>query len=457
MRRQQAATSRRVAFELLEKVEFDDAYANLALPKLLTEANLTKRDSALAQELAFGTIRWQLFYDEVIEIAAKRPLEEIDADALLILRLGAHQILGMRTAVHAALSETVELAKQVLPQRLVGFTNAVLRRVSEKGRDSWMQKALAGLDDENDRLAVSQSHPVWMVRALRQALKIEGREHELKALLACNNEPARVDLVALPSRLTVEQFLKNHGNLLPATRSPFAAVLESGAPSDLDEIRDGIARVQDQGSQLMAIALVDQRTVAPGEQWLDMCAGPGGKAALLASLAELTDAKLLCNESQPHRAKLVEQAITAVSSHAKVQIGDGRAMGERLPNRFDRILLDAPCSGLGALRRRPEARWRKSPNDIAELVQLQRELLASAAKALKAGGLLAYVTCSPHPSETAAQVDWVQKNLTDLELVQISSNHLPIEAGRKTVQLWPHVQGTDAMFIAMFQKKTAAG
>lgn len=448
-----ASNSRNVAFALLEKVEFDDAYANLALPKLLSEANLPKRDSALAQELAFGTIRWQLFYDEVIEIAARRPLEEIDADALLVLRLGAHQLLGMRIAAHAALSETVELAKNVLPQRLVGFTNAVLRRVSERDREAWMQKALAGLDDENDRLAISQSHPVWIVRALRQALKLERRESELKQLLAVNNEPAKVDLVALPSCLKPDELLLEHGNLIPAKVSPLAAVLERGAPGDITEVRSGAARVQDQGSQLMAIALVEQVPVAENEEWLDMCAGPGGKAALLASYAELHSASLLCNESQAHRAKLVERAVEPVSSRSTVQTADGREIGSQMPERFDRILLDAPCSGLGALRRRPEARWRKSPKDLNDLVALQRELLASAEKALKPGGFLAYVTCSPHPSETVAQVDWVQKNLPSLELVPVSSEHLPTSVGRMTVQLWPHLNGTDGMFLAMFQKK----
>ena len=445
-------SSRSVAYELLSRVEFENAYANLAMPKLLDSAGLTKRDAALAQELAFGTIRWQLFYDEVIEIAAGRALEEIDADALLVLRLGAHQILGMRTAVHAALSETVELAKNVLPQRLVGFTNAVLRRISERDRDAWIQKTLAGLPDEIDRLAISQSHPVWVVRALRQALKIDGREEQLKSLLVANNEPARVDLVALPSKLTPTQLLKCHGNLVPAQVSPLAVVLENGAPADLPEVRQGTARVQDQGSQLVAVSLLDQREVAPGEQWLDMCAGPGGKAALLASFAEVYGSDLVCNEPQSHRAKLVRQAITAVSSRARVQEVDGRIIGEKSPGAFDRILLDAPCSGLGALRRRPEARWRKSPSDLNDLVLLQRELLVSAAKALKPGGLLAYVTCSPHPSETIAQVDWVEKNIRGLNLVSVRSPRIPRHEGRKTVQLWPHVDGTDGMFIAMFEK-----
>lgn len=450
-------TSRSVAYDLLARVEFENAYANLALPKLLDAAGLSRRDAALAQELAFGTIRWQLFYDEIIEIAAGRPLERIDADALLVLRLGAHQILGMRTAIHAALSETVELAKRVLPQRLVGFTNAVLRRISERDRDAWMQKTLAGLSDEIDRLAVSQSHPVWVVRALRQALKIDGRENELKNLLSTNNEPALVDLVALPSKIDPTQLLKNHGNLVPATVSPLAVVMENGAPGDILEVRQGIARVQDQGSQLMALALLDQREVNPGEQWLDMCAGPGGKAALLASFAELRGSDLVCNESQSHRVKLVKQAIASVATRTTVQEGDGRMIGEISPNKFDRILLDAPCSGLGALRRRPEARWRKSANDLNDLVLLQRDLLVSAAKALKPGGLLAYVTCSPHPSETVAQVDWVEKNIRDLTLVPVTSPRIPIREGRKTVQLWPHVDGTDGMFIAMFEKSEEQG
>lgn len=458
---------RRIAFQLLAAVEFDDAYANLLLPRLLADAGVTGRDAAFTQELAYGTIRWQLFYDEAIEMAAGRYLEDIDRDALIVIRIGAHQLLGMRTAVHAALSETVDLAKDVLPARLTGFVNAVLRRISERSRDDWMQKVLAGLNDEVDRLAIRYSHPVWVVRALKQALKLDDRESQLEALLAADNEPAKVSLVALPEMLDRKDLLAHEGSLVPGDASPIGMVLESGDPGRLHDVADGSARVQDQGSQLMALALA----AAPLDEslsdsdWADICAGPGGKAALLAALSIKSGARLFCNEVSQHRTKLVRNALEPVrQAGAQVQIatGDGRALAKTAAGTFDRIMLDAPCSGLGALRRRPEARWRRSSSDIAGLTVLQTELLEAAYAALKPGGVVAYVTCSPHASETTAVVDWAIKNIDGIELLDANAvlktvnPNLELNPTRKTVQLWPHVNGTDAMFIALLRKPIGA-
>lgn len=445
---------------MLAGVEFDDAYANLLLPKLLTEARMDSRDAGFAQELAFGTLRWQLLYDEAIEIAARRALDDIDPSALLVLRLGAHQLLAMRVPSHAALAETVELAKQVLPSRLTGFVNAVLRRVSERSRDDWMQAVLAGLDDENDRLAISQSHPVWVVRALRQALKLDGREAELAALLAADNAAPEVNLVALPG-LGAEADLEASTTVIKGSVSPIGFRLTGGDPANVSAVREGSARVQDEGSQLVALALSRANEARRGENWLDLCAGPGGKAAVLAAEAQAARVSLQCNEVTPHRATLVKKALAPItSSEVTVSNLDGRDIGRAHPGAFDRIMVDAPCTGLGALRRRPEARWRKSPRDLDELVALQRELLDSAVEALAPNGTLAYVTCSPHPSETTAQIDWLLKRHPELELLDAKpilrslNNELELNDERKTVQLWPHVHGTDAMFLAMFTKSS---
>lgn len=455
-------SARRLAFEVLADVEFDDAYANLVMPKRLATARLESRDAGFAQELAFGTLRWQLFYDEVIEFAAARNLDEIDPTALLVLRIGAHQLLELGTPAHAAIAETVDLAKEVLPARLTGFTNAVLRRISERTRDDWMQRVLAGLDDENDRLAIQFSHPVWVVRALRQALKLDGREGALAELLAADNRPPKVSVVALPGTDAAE-LLAGDAHIVRGTASPLGYELTGGDPAHLAAIRNGSARVQDQGSQLAALVLTRaplEQTPENPEHWADFCAGPGGKAALMAAESSPALATLLCNEVTPHRVELVRKAISGLpTAHVDVRQGDGRAIGKDSPQAFDRILLDAPCTGLGALRRRPEARWRKSPRDLDELVVLQRELFESAGEALKPGGLLAYVTCSPHPAETTGQVDWALKKFDDLQLLDASavlhdiSPKLQLTAGRKTVQLWPNVHGTDAMFIALFTKK----
>ena len=447
-------SARTVALELLFAVEFDDAYANLLLPKLFATSKLDERDTGLAQELSFGTLRWQLFYDRIIEECAKRYTDEIDLKALVVLRLGCHQILGMRIPAHAALDETVELAKQFVSRGAGGFVNGVLRRVSERGRDEWLEIVLNGLENPLERLAVEFSHPIWVVRALEQALTLDGRGKDLRDLLLADNIAPLVSLVALPGLARKSDF----DDLPIGPASPIGAQLDSGDPNNLKAFREGRIRVQDQGSQLAALALIGAKEIQPGEAWLDICAGPGGKAALLAAEAALSKVSMTCNEISEHRAKLVRQALSEVDQNVKVTVEDGRAYARSHAGEFDRILLDAPCTGLGALRRRPEARWRKQQSDVAELSSLQEELLASAWDCLKPGGVLAYVTCSPHLAETNAIIDWATKKLPNLELMDTNAVIAAINPGlelnrnRKTTQLWPHLHQTDAMFIALLTK-----
>ena len=452
--KQMRTSSRTVALEVLFAVEFDDAYANLLLPKLLKTSRLDERDSALAQELSFGTLRWQLFYDRVIEECAKRYADEIDLKALIVLRLGAHQLLGMRTPAHAALDETVELAKQFVSRGAAGFVNGVLRRVSERTRDEWLGIVLAGLENPAEKLAIEFSHPIWVVKALQQSLALDGRASDLQDLLLADNIAPLVSLVALPGLARKSDF----EDLPIGPASPIGALLDSGDPNNLVAFREGRIRVQDQGSQLAALALVEAKQIGKHEQWLDLCAGPGGKAALLAAEARVNGATLTCNEVAPHRAKLVRQALAVVDDNIRVTVEDGRTYANNHSAKFDRILLDAPCTGLGALRRRPESRWRKAQSDVAELSALQEQLLQSAWDCLKPGGVIAYVTCSPHLAETNAIIDWAKKKLTGLELLDTNevlsgiNANLHLNRTRKTAQLWPHIHQTDAMFIALLSK-----
>lgn len=455
MKRNFKADARSVAFELMLAVQEQDSYANLILPKLIAEAKLEQRDSALAQELAFGTIRNQLFYDKIIEHGAKRTVAEIDIKALLLLRLGAHQLLSMRIPSHAAINETVDLTKKVASQGAVGFVNGILRRVSERDAEAWRELLLPEAKDRVGALEVQYSHPAWIIRALEQALRIDGRADSLEQLLDSDNTAPVVNLVALPGRATEQ----HTADLTPGTASPIGFTLPSGDPAKLPAMRDGFIRVQDQGSQLTALALADAKPIVAGEQWLDMCAGPGGKAALLAAIAKQNDVKFIANEIAEHRAKLVSQALRKIDDSVEVYCADARTIGEDAPNSFDRILLDAPCTGLGALRRRPEARWRKQPKDVSDLTKLQEQLIESAWLALKPGGVLAYVTCSPHSGETVSIVDWLERKFgSDVKLMDATkvmheiSPSLDLNPNRKTVQLWPHVNGTDAMFLALITK-----
>jgi 16S rRNA (cytosine967-C5)-methyltransferase len=289
---------------------------------------------------------------------------------------------------------------------------------------------------------------------LTQALIADGLGDEIEDLLATNNHPAFVNLVALPGLSNVSDF--DEAGAMPNRFSPYGFSIESGNPGEIAEVRIGTARVQDEGSQIAALALVGFREVKPGEKWLDMCAGPGGKAALLAALAEQSKATLVANEVQEHRAKLVSNALKPFHN-ISVTIDDGRQIGDDSPGVYDRILVDAPCSGLGALRRRPEARWRKAAEDLKTLTQLQFELLESASKALKPGGSLLYVTCSPHLSETVAIIDKAQRTLVLKVLDLTSSLNDSLMGGtlptsRKTVQLYTNRDNTDCMFMAMLTK-----
>ncbi len=445
--------ARRIALDVIGAVRDSDAYANLLLPVRLGRAKLSDADAALATELTYGTLRLQGYYDRVIALAANRPVEQIDPPILDVLRLACHQILSMRVPAHAAVDESVELARTVGSRSAVGFTNGVLRTITRSDAQTWRERVLAGAGSGEERLAIEYSHPLWVTRAFRQVLVAEGREAELEPLLVADNVPPRVSLTALPGLAEPEGRTTQH--------SPVGMVLDGGDPLRLPGVRDGRIRVQDEGSALAALALSRARPVVPGERWLDVCAGPGGKAALLAAEAAIGGASFMANEIVPARAELVRKALAVFEHPPEVLESDGTTIGERFAGAFDRILLDAPCTGLGALRRRPEARWRKQPSDVAGLGALQARLLASALDALKPGGLLAYVTCSPHAGETKAVVASVLRTAPGVErldtpavLQSIVKTPLDLPAGMH-VQLWPHRHGTDAMFIQLLTKVTA--
>lgn len=446
------SNSREVAFDSLLAVERQDAYLNLVLPKALAKAHLSNVDAAFATELAYGTSRWQGLYDWIIEDATGREVSYIDIDALIVIRLGAHQLLELNTPAHAAIFEMVNLAKKRLKASVVGFINAALRRISERPRKVWVERLKqSGLNAETIH-SIEFSHPLWVTRAIKLALQSEGAGDELVAALISDNEAPKVNLVALPGKNSeLESTLTKEGV------SPFGFVLNHGDPSKLRGVATGSMRVQDQGSQLAALALAKVSTDSKSSDWLDLCAGPGGKAVLLAALAKEANAHLTTNEVSEHRATLVATALRHSGFEAKQLQVDGRALPSDL--KFDRILLDAPCTGLGALRRRPESRWRKNAEDLKDLTTLQRELLESAWHSLASGGVLGYVTCSPHPAETTGQIEWLLRNFKDSELLNATDQLMSINPllnlnpDRKTVQLWPHRQGTDAMFIALVRKR----
>lgn len=461
-RTRRADPARLVAFEVLRAVAAEDAYANLVLPSRIRHHGLDKRDAGFATELSYGALRGQGTYDAVLARCVDRPLDQLDPAILDALRIGTHQLLAMRVPAHAALDQTVGLARAVIGAGPSALINAVLRKVTAHTLDEWLDLLVAGESDETKVASIRHAHPEWIVRAMRQSLVAHGRSAaEINDLLEADNAAPVVNLVALPGLGSLDEALESGAT--PGELVEGSALSSGGDLGRLASVREGTTRVQDVGSQLVARALaaVELGNAGGPESWLDLCAGPGGKAALLGALANVRGATLLANEPAPHRAKLVSQALSAVPHDAwRVRTGDGRDVGTEQPESFDRVLVDVPCSGLGALRRRPESRWRRTPKDLADLGPLQRDLLKSALAAVRPGGVVAYVTCSPHPAETTAVVTDALRKREDLELldagavldsVSLTGN---LGAGNGlTAQLWPHVHSTDAMFLALIRKK----
>jgi len=442
-----AAEPRSVAFAVLRAVADDDAYANLVLPRLLAEAGLGGRDAALATELSYGTLRATGTLDQILRRCSSRELADVEVPVLDLLRLGSYQLLRTRIPSHAAVATTVELARRTGNARACGFVNAVLRKVAADDFETWCERL--GRDESPlGRLAIRYAHPGWIVGAFAEALGDPLGGGELEAALAADDARPQTHLVGWPDRIKRETLAAESGGT-PGPYSPFAVRLSSGGdPAALAPIRGRLAGVQDEGSQLCALALACLPMSGPDERWLDMCAGPGGKTALLASLSAGRGVRLTANELHPHRAWLIAKATAGWD--VEITVGDSRRLSGRPPG-FDRILLDAPCTGLGSLRRRPEARWRRDRQDLADLVRLQGELLHAAVALVRPGGVVGYVICSPHLAETQGQIaDLLATSAVPVELLDARPQFRSVPGldDSPTVQLWPHRHGTDAMFFA---------
>jgi 16S rRNA (cytosine967-C5)-methyltransferase len=447
---------RRAAYDLLYEVGVEDAYANLVMPQILAHYELSGRDAAFATELGFGSLRQRGFIDAVLAKCVDRELLRIEPPVLDVLRLGAYQLLFMRVPSHAAVATSVELVKRVTRNNASGLVNAVLRKVAARDKDNWTNAVASG-KDEIERLAATLSHPAWQVRALADALG--SARAELPRLLDIDNLPPSVTLVARPGACDVEELL-DMSKAEVGKWSPYAVRISGIAPGDVPAVVDGRAAVQDEGSQLVALALAHAPIEGSDSQWLDLCAGPGGKAGLLAALAHARGGSLTAVELQPHRADLVRKTLRGVPGAHDVRVADGRTV----TGSFDRVLVDAPCTGLGVLRRRPESRWRREPGHIGELTPLQKELLLTAIACTRPGGVIAYVTCSPHLAETELVVDAVLKaghvDRLDAREVALTIPGLRNrdEFGACTepgpyLRLWPHRHDTDGMFLALLRRR----
>jgi 16S rRNA (cytosine967-C5)-methyltransferase len=451
------ASPRHLAGELLREVWANGAYANLAWEKLLADCPLSTEEKSFATHLAYGTLRHSGTIDRIISHASTREKDTIEPEVWWQLQLGSFQWLWMRTPAHAVVNETVRVTKNRGLHRASGLVNAVMRKITKKPLEEWLQDITAETDTRVAALALEKSHPEWIVSALIDALADSETTtpDEISDLLDANNTPATPTLALLPG------LARYKPSDVRTSHSPYGVVAPSGSPGADPRVRSGQARVQDEGSQLAALVVTEATPLGAGEKLLDMCSGPGGKAALIAALAAQAGAHLTAVELAPHRAKLVEQALSPLADSPNppsVITGDARESLGGPDGHFDRVLLDAPCTGLGALRRRPESRWRKTEADLEGLIALQRSLIAEAIRVTAPGGLIVYVTCSPVVQETTDLVAWALDNhpvsaLDTASLLKgISQQPLTGHQRGSAVQLWPHRHQTDAMFIQALRR-----
>lgn len=431
--------SRLLAYELISQVNREGAFANIRLPELLAQSKMSLADKAFTTELAYGTLRMQGRHDHFIKKFIDRDFLDLDPKITDLLRMGVHQLTLMRVADHAAVSETVEVARKVAGESKASYVNAVLRKIAAMPKE---------FDDFNslpiaEKLSINHSHPVWIINAFYDQLK---DWDEVEKLLISNNTPALPDVVAWPGQSTVAELIQLGATAIPGFDN---GVNINTIPILFKPIIQRKAGVQDRGSQLVVENFL--ATFEPGLFWFDMCAGPGGKAAYLYNSLSDKDpsAKFLANEPVPHRAELVKRVVNnnqVVSFDATIS--------ENFNQKFDRILVDAPCTGLGALRRRPEARWRKSLADLKELIPLQRNLMKSAYELLAPNGIIAYVTCSPLLAETKGQVIDFLSEHADMKIYSMDQNGFHKEGLQNdgSVQLWTHRDGSDSMFMVLLRK-----
>ena len=432
---------RLLAYDIFSEVNRRGGYSNLLLPQALSSSSFEQRDKGFVTELVYGTLRMQGRHDYILSQVFDRPFQEVDEGIVDICRLGVHQLFEMRVATHAAVSATVELARKVLGESKASFVNAILRKVSVKTLEEWLAPVLQ-ISDPVSRLSIQFSHPEWIVSAYFDLLKDFSR---VESELSANNVPAKPTLVSRPGSSTQEDLLAE--GAVATLYSPYGAKFD-GAPGSLDVIRHRKAGVQDEGSQLVALAF--SQAASSADSILDLCAGPGGKAALISHLCQESGKDFIANEVSEVRAQLVKKVV----GKFPVWVGDGRKIASHNQS-FDAIIADVPCTGLGALRRRPEVRWRRSLQDLRALTELQRELADAAISVLSKNGIFGYATCSPHFAETFGQVKMILKDHPELEQIDVTP-YLPV--GLKgavrdhCMALWTSVHDTDSMFLALFKK-----
>lgn len=442
MKSNSVSPARLAAFEILLRVE-DGAYASVLLAS--REEELKPQDRALCRELVMGVLRRQLWLDRLIEYYASRKVADLDAAVRVVLRLGLYQLRFLsRVPASAAVNESVNLVHFARLRSAGGLVNAVLRRAT---REPEVDPAKL-IVDPIEQVAVSTSHPAWLIKRWTKAFGAE----EAEAFARANNEPAPVAFRVVSNRAreagVCDRLRQAGAELVPSKVTKGAWRITGGRSLLAELVAEGQVYLQDEASQLVAQVV----EVRPGQRVLDLCAAPGSKATQIADLAR-DSATIVAADVHEHRLRAV---VSTAKSHGLRSIHSVALDGlQPLPlgeSSFDRVLVDAPCSGTGTLRRNPEIRGRISTADIEDLSWRQKQLLFNAARAVRSGGRLVYSTCSV---ETDENEDVVKTFLENNETFELSE--LPLDSSLLTslgaARTWPHRQGTDGFFICAFERK----
>ncbi|HVG19831.1 MAG TPA: 16S rRNA (cytosine(967)-C(5))-methyltransferase RsmB [Blastocatellia bacterium] len=437
--------ARRAAFDILRRVEAEGAYAS-TLISTLPQSALSREDRALAQEIVLGVLRWQRSLDYFIERYSRRPLKRLDLSVLVSLRMGLYQIRHLsRIPQSAAVNESVNLVKIARAASAAGMVNAVLRNAARRLGEMAGEAAEAA-----ERAAIEVSHPTWML----ERWAAWAGETELRSLALANNEPPlaafRVNTLRATTDEALAHFRAEGLNVRPSEYVPGAFVVEGGPASALTQAAErGLIYLQDEASQLVSLLLEPES----GGRILDLCAAPGSKSSHIAALTE-NNAWVVACDIHPHRLATLGAScrrLGVASVDAVALDGAGEMPFVEGAKKFDRVLIDAPCSGTGTLRRNPEIKWRLSPDDIPRLADLQFSLLERGAGMLAGGGRLVYSTCSIEPEENEGVVRRFIESGKPFRTLQPRA-HPALVTADGFVRTFPHKHGTDGFFAAVLER-----
>lgn len=448
---------RAIALDVLIKIEQNQAYSNLQLNQALQKANVKDIDKGLLTSIVYGTIQRKNTIDFYLDQLLNKPIKKKDRWVLSLLRLSIFQMLYMdRVPDHAIIHEAAEIAKQRGHQGLAGLVNGILRKLQREGTAEMDKKAGAG----SEKAALTYSMPEWLFERWSSQFGNEDAEKMAESNLLPSPVTARVNTM-LTTRDEVLQQLEQEGvSAEEGELSPEGIIIKDGYLPGTEVYEKGLVTIQDESSMLVARAVAP----LPGETILDACAAPGGKSTHMAEMMN-GNGKVVSLDLHAHKIKLInKQAERLGIKNIEASVLDARKAGEKYDAAsFDRVLVDAPCSGFGVIRKKPDLKWSKTEEDVLKLASIQKDILESATQMVKAGGLLVYSTCTVDKEENSEIAEWFLQNHPEFEWDPDFSEKMPenvktfIIEGRSDLQIMPHYFSSDGFYIAAFRKKTTGG